>query len=70
LITYLGVDTSEDGLSFLLDAYRPEKGDTQQKGTHFSAGQVERFKEVFTPEQLQNYTQYFASYLVGMGYAK
>jgi hypothetical protein len=42
LITYLGVDTSEDGLSFLLDAYRPEKGDTQQKGTHFSDSRLNR----------------------------
>ncbi len=52
----------------ILDRYRPEHGAAGQKGTHFSMGQTERFRSVFTAEQLETYTKVFFPALEKMGY--
>lgn len=52
----------------ILEKYRPEQGETGQRGTHFSKGQAERFRRIFTPQQLEVYTQAFAPALAEMGY--
>jgi hypothetical protein len=69
LAAFLGIEAEQNDLSSIHDSYRPDKGDSRQKGMHFNKGQVERFREVFSPTQLQQYTKYFEPYLEGMGYA-
>lgn len=68
LAAFLGVQGGSNRLKPVLEAYRPEKGDTQQKGMHFNMGQIDRFRDVFSSEQLQNYTSHFEPYLGRMGY--
>lgn len=68
LAAFLGLEAGNNQLETVRQAFRPEKGDSQQKGMHFSKGQVDRFKSVLSPEQLQEYTEYFEPYLGRMGY--
>lgn len=69
LASFLGLEAERNRLEPIRDAYRPEKGDSQQKGRHFSKGQVERFRAVISPDQLRKYTQYFEPFLGRMGYS-
>jgi len=68
LIGFLGAVAGGKGMRPILEKYRPERGAANQKGTHFSRGQAERFRSVFTAEQLSTYTQVFSSALERMGY--
>ena len=65
---FLGVDLSQPAINAILEKYRPEQGDRAQKGTHFSQGQAERFRKIFTSEELEKFTHRFAKYLIRMGY--
>jgi hypothetical protein len=67
---YLGMQFNNGEAEPVLDMYRPERGDAEQKGTHFSKGQIERFREVFTPAQLEKFTTMFESALGRMGYSE
>ncbi|OGO62605.1 MAG: hypothetical protein A2Z45_08615 [Chloroflexi bacterium RBG_19FT_COMBO_55_16] len=68
LVGFLGATAGGKGMQPILEKYRPERGAANQKGTHFSRGQAERFRSVFTAEQLARYTKVFASALERMGY--
>jgi Sulfotransferase domain len=65
---FLGIDLSEPAAKAILEQYRPEQGNRAQRGTHFSQGQAERFRKIFTSEELDKYTQLFAKNLNRMGY--
>lgn len=69
LAAFLGIELEQNDLTSIFDSYRPERGDSQHKGMHFKKGQVERFRKVFSPRQLQQYTKHFEPYLERMGYA-
>lgn len=70
LTGHLGIEKDQRDLASLIDSYRPGMKDTQRKGLHFSFGQIARFRDVYTPRQLQEYTQVFEPYLERMGYSK
>jgi hypothetical protein len=53
----------------IIDRYRPERGEAGLRGTHFSHGKAERFRSVYTPNQLENFNRMFRPYLERMGYA-
>jgi len=65
----LSIDMNENKLKLVFDIYQPERGDTQRKGTHFSKGQVDRFRRVFTLTQLEDFTSMFKPELERMGYS-
>ena len=69
LVGFLGAAGGNRGIHPILEKYRPERGTANQKGTHFSQGQAERFRSVFTAEQLSTYTQVFSTALERMGYS-
>lgn len=68
LLGFLKLVTGGKELHQILENYRPERGAADQKGTHFSKGQAERFRSIFSAQQLASYTQVFASDLDRMGY--
>lgn len=64
----LDVDHSEGAK--VIEKYRPGKGAPDQIGTHFSQGEAERFRQVFSSKQLEKFTQMFEPALQRMGYEK
>lgn len=65
---FLGIDLSNPAAAAILEKYRPEQGNRSQRGTHFSQGQAERFRKIFTSEELDKFTQLYAKNLNRMGY--
>ena len=70
LMDYLNFKIDRGRASQVIDQYRPELGDPRRVGTHFSKGEAERFRQVFTPAQLEQFTAIFSAALPQMGYAK
>lgn len=68
LANHLGLPAEEERVRTVLEKYRPERGESGQRGTHFSQGKAERFRRVFTPEQLEQFTSRFYVPLEQMGY--
>ena len=69
LTDYLGLQFNNGEVRSVLDMYRPERGDAERKGTHFSKGQIERYREVFTSSQLEKFSTMFEPALESMGYS-
>lgn len=69
LAGFLGSDSANDLFQGVFDKYRPERGDQGQKGTHFSQGKAERFRTIFTPVQLEEFTRAFQPVIERMGYS-
>lgn len=69
LVGFLGIEFAQNTVQDVFDKYRPERGEQGQKGTHFSKGKAERFRTVFTADQLEEFTKAFQPALVQMGYS-
>jgi hypothetical protein len=69
LARFLGLEDRTELALSTLEKYRPERGVSAQRGTHFSHGQAERFRSVYTPDQLDKLNRMFRPYLERMGYA-
>lgn len=70
LMDYLGMQINNADVEPILDLYRPERGNAARKGTHFSKGQIERYRDVFTEAQLEEFTAMFEPDLGRMGYSE
>ncbi len=70
LVEYLNLELNQDQADQIFARYRPEKGDPNQMGTHYHKGEAERFRQEFTPSQLEQFTDLFKVALQQMGYAK
>jgi hypothetical protein len=68
LLECLQLEPGSGELREILEKYRPERGIPSQRGTHYNVGKPERFRDVFTPEQLSAFNQAFGSQLIRMGY--
>jgi len=68
IIEFLELDALPEVLKPVIDQYRPEKGRSEQKGTHFVKGKTGRYKQVFSAEQQQICLDSFGPYLKKMGY--
>jgi hypothetical protein len=69
LVEFLGLERENQGLVAVIDQYRPEKSQLDQKGLHFRHGKIGRFRTKLSPEQQETLTQAFDPYLERMGYA-
>jgi Sulfotransferase domain len=69
LAEFLGNESAQDSVQDVFDKYRPERGGQGQKGTHFSKGKAERFRSIFTADQLEEFTQAFQPAIEQMGYS-
>lgn len=70
LLEFMGVENGQGSVREVIEKYRPERGDRGQKGTHFSKGQAERYRSIFTAEQLDMLTQSFQPAIDRMGYVR
>ncbi len=70
LAEFLGYEEPIESFRAVLEKYRPERGDQGQRGTHFSKGQVERYRSIFTADQLHEFTQAFLPAIEQMGYVR
>ncbi|MBT3189425.1 MAG: hypothetical protein HN736_11900 [Anaerolineae bacterium] len=68
LLSYLGVDVSEEKYQKVIEEYRPGKADTGQQGLHFFKGKIGRYKEAYTNDQQAQIQERFGTSLKKMGY--
>jgi hypothetical protein len=68
LLEFFELNAEDPGLLSVVEQYRPKKGSTEQKGTHFVKGKIGRYREKFTPRQQQLCLEAFGDYLKRMGY--
>lgn len=68
LISFLRLHPSDPSLQPVIDRYRPEKAQPDQKGIHFSQGRIGRFRQKMSPDQQQVLTAALQPYLARMGY--
>lgn len=68
LLQFLGISAENPALGAVIERYRPNKGRSEQKGTHFVKGKTGRYREIFSPPQQQLCLDAFGDYLDRMGY--
>lgn len=68
LVEYLQIDRAQPETRAVLDRYRPEKGQSDQKGLHFSHGKIGRFHQKMSAEQQEKMNLFLSPYLEKMGY--
>ena len=69
LMEFLALDRNQPQIQALIEKYRPEKAQPDQKGIHFSHGKIGRFRQKMSPEQQALMADRLSAYLVRMGYA-
>jgi hypothetical protein len=69
LMEFLALDRNQPQILAVIDKYRPEKAQPDQKGIHFSHGKIGRFRQKMSPEQQALMADRLGAYLVRMGYA-
>ena len=69
LLEFLALDRNQPQIQALIEKYRPEKAQPDQKGIHFSHGKIGRFRQKMSLEQQALMADRLGAYLVRMGYA-
>lgn len=69
LAQFLGVNASQPQTRAVIERYRPELAQPDQKGIHFSQGKIGRFRKKMNAEQQEIMLNAFGPYLERMGYA-
>jgi hypothetical protein len=69
LIKFLDLDRDQPQIQVIIDKYRPEKAQPDQKGIHFSHGKIGRFRQKMSIEQQEIMADRLGAYLTRMGYA-
>jgi hypothetical protein len=68
LLSFLKLDDQNAAVQQVVEKYRPEQANTNQKGLHFSQGKIGRFRQKWSPEQQEYLRQRFNPYLNRTGY--
>lgn len=69
ILEFFKMNPDDPALLPVIEQYRPDKGSSEQKGTHFVKGKIGRYREKFTPEQKRLCLEAFGDYLERMGYS-
>ena len=69
LVQYLALDPQRPEVREVINRYRPEKAQPDQKGLHFSHGRIGRFRQKMSPEQQEIMAARLAPYIKRMGHA-
>jgi hypothetical protein len=69
LLHFLALDLAQTQIQAVIEKYRPEKAQPDQKGIHFSHGKIGRFRQKMSPEQQGKMADQMGFYLTRMGYA-
>ncbi len=68
LLDFLMIDRGKPLIKDVIEKYRPEKAQADQKGMHFRHGRIGRFRLKFNPEQQQFLAEALGSHLKCLGY--
>jgi hypothetical protein len=68
LADFLQVTVFRQEIRAIIDRYRPEMAQPDQRGIHFSHGKIGRFRQKMTAEQQETLLRTFGPYLERMGY--
>jgi hypothetical protein len=68
LAEHLRLEKDRKGVLDVGTRYRPERGGLDQRGTHFRVGKPERFREMWSPDQLRRINLALDPLLERMGY--
>ncbi len=68
LIDFLDLDQERIDFSKIIDHYRPESGQTEGKGLHFSHGKIGRFRTKLTTDQQAQIHDRLKTYIHLLGY--
>jgi hypothetical protein len=69
LLKFLRLERDQPQIQAVIEKYRPEKAQLDQKGIHFSHGKIGRFRQKINPEQQTIMADQLGAYLTRMGYA-
>jgi Sulfotransferase domain len=69
LLKFLNLDQDHPQIQAVVEKYRPEKAQPDQKGIHFSHGKIGRFRQKMSTEQQAIMADLLGAYLIRMGYA-
>jgi hypothetical protein len=68
MVRFLDLDRDSDDVRRVMENYRPEGVQTNQRGMHLVKGKIGRYKTNLTPEQQSLCLQAFQPYLEELGY--
>jgi len=68
LVDFLPLENGNPELLSIVEKYRPEKTQPDQKGLHFSHGKIGRFRQKMSEDQQETLARDFGPYLERLGY--
>jgi hypothetical protein len=68
LVKFLKLEAANPSIQAMIEKYRPEKAQPDQKGLHFSQGKIGRFRRKMSAGQQDALAHAFGPYLERMGY--
>ena len=68
ILDFLNLEADNPALRAVCEQYRPERGSSDQRGTHFVKGKTGRYRQALSPEQQQRCLDLFGDYLEHNGY--
>jgi hypothetical protein len=69
LLSFLGIVVRNPAIDEVIKRYQPGNVPAGRRGMHYEKGEAERFRQVFSPEQLDMVNQAFEPFLEKMGYS-
>jgi hypothetical protein len=69
LAGFLGADAEDKAVAAVIAKHHPDNKGKARKGQHFQHGEAERFRKVFSEDEMERANQAFAGYLERMGYS-
>lgn len=68
IVDFLGLDLENPEIARIIQKNQPGGGVQEKQGTHFFKGQVGRFREKFSADEITMLNERFGSFLIQMGY--
>lgn len=68
LVEWLNLEPNQASIRPVIEKYRPEQAQSDQKGIHFVHGKIGRFRQKFSPAQQATLAEKMGGYLSRMGY--
>jgi len=68
IVKFLGLDRTNPDVEQVIEKNRPGGNVQEKQGTHFFKGQVGRFRDRFTTDDIEKLNQRFGESILKMGY--
>jgi hypothetical protein len=68
MVDFLDLDINDDEIKDVIRRYQPERGSSDQRGTHFVKGKIRRYRERLSEKEQDLCIEAFGPYLDKMGY--